>query len=289
MAFWGMEVKPKKPMPLSIERRLVVKQAAMLIEKPSSEPCVLSVSVAGSDQQFVVCRLHEGRLEHCTLELPFSPSDNAMLHLKGPHAVHLTGFLELEDEDEFDEMDEMKANGLGGDDEDDSDEEDDDDFDDEEDDEDDEDDGEEDDDDEDDEDDDEEDDDDDEEEEVVLPPPKKKVKTEAAPSPAPAKSLPADKKKAKGATPAPEPAPTSGKKKGASTPAPAPAPAAASTPSSSPGANPWSKVEEGKFKKALAANPEGTEDRWGKVAMAVGTRTKDQCKKKHTSDKKSGK
>jgi len=287
MAFWGMEVKPKKPMPLSIERRLVVKQAAMLIEKPSSEPCVLSVSVAGSDQQFVVCRLHEGRLEHCTLELPFSPSDKAMLHLKGPHAVHLTGFLELEDEDEFDEMDETKANGLGGDDEEDSDEEDDDDFDEEEED-DDEEDGEEDDDDEDDDDDDD-DDDDEEEEEVVLPPPKKKVKTEAAPSPAPAKSLPADKKKAKGATPAPEPAPTSGKKKGASTPAPAPAPAAASTPSSSPGANPWTKDEESKFKKALAANPEGTEDRWGKVAMAVGTRTKDQCKKKHTTDKKSAK
>ena len=119
MAFWGLEVKPKKAAKLSIERRLVVKQAALVIEKPSSEPCVLSVTVAGSDQSFVVCRLHEGRMEHCTLELPFSPNDGATLHLKGPHTLHLTGFLDVEDDDEFDEMDDEKAMGGNADDDDD--------------------------------------------------------------------------------------------------------------------------------------------------------------------------
>ena len=39
-------------------------------------------------------------------------------------------------------------------------------------------------------------------------------------------------------------------------------------------------------KKAVAANPEGTEKRWEKVAAAVGTRSKDQCKKKFATDKK---
>lgn len=117
MAFWGFEVKPKKEAPLLLERRLVIKQAALVVGKGgSSEPCVLSVSVGGGEQQFVVCRLHEGRAEHCTLELPFSPEDRAVLHLKGPHAVHLTGFLDLGDEDNFDEMDEEKAaaRGFGG-------------------------------------------------------------------------------------------------------------------------------------------------------------------------------
>ena len=96
-------------------------------------------------QQYVVCRLHEGKVEHCPLELPyatlgsnpdladfardhsphatalqriqtgllltrlscslarFTPEDQPMLHLKGAHAVHLTGFLEMEDEEELEE------------------------------------------------------------------------------------------------------------------------------------------------------------------------------------------
>ena len=114
MAFWATEVKPSKTaQPLILERRVVIKQAALVISKSSSEPCVLSVclslmptaastssvcvglvsqvSVKGSDQQFVVCRMHEGRMEHCTLELPFSPQDMTQLHLKGPHTIHLTG------------------------------------------------------------------------------------------------------------------------------------------------------------------------------------------------------
>ena len=72
-------------------------------------------------QQYVVCRLHEGKVEHCTLELPFSPRDNVNVHLKGPHPVHLMGFLELDDEDE---LREQEADGM----DDESDGEDDDDY-----------------------------------------------------------------------------------------------------------------------------------------------------------------
>ena len=45
MAFWGLEVKPgKQPAVLNLERRLVVKQAALVVAKPDPTPCVLSVS-----------------------------------------------------------------------------------------------------------------------------------------------------------------------------------------------------------------------------------------------------
>ena len=142
MAFWGLEVKPgKQPAVLNLERRLVVKQAALVVAKPDPTPCVLSVrrlsknspcaqlaadarplppqvSVGDAPQQYVVCRLHEGKVEHCTLELPFSPSDNVNVHLKGPHPVHLTGFLELDEEDE---LREQEADGIDDDDDDDDD------------------------------------------------------------------------------------------------------------------------------------------------------------------------
>ena len=246
MAFWGIECKPKKALPLAIERRLVVKQAALVIEKSNPEPCVLSVSVGSSNQQYVVCRLHEGKLEHCTLELPFSPSDNATLHLKGPHTIHLTGFLDMEDEDEFDEDADVAIRGGGAmdEDDDDEDEDDDDDFD-----------GVDDfDEDDDDEDDDEEEEDDDEDEddddEVVIPSSKKRA--------APAAPPPAKKAKAAAAAPPPKPA--------AADPA--------------PGANLWTKEEEAKFAKAMKQYPEGSDGRWEKVAAAVGTRSKQQCKKK---------
>ncbi|EOD33770.1 hypothetical protein EMIHUDRAFT_423609, partial [Emiliania huxleyi CCMP1516] len=107
MAFWGLEILPGKPMPLNLTRRLVVKQAALVVSKPAkkTEPCVLSVSVAEDEQRYVVCRLHEGVLEQCPMELPFSPGDEAQVHLSGGHAVHLTGFLELDHEDDTEDMD----------------------------------------------------------------------------------------------------------------------------------------------------------------------------------------
>eukprot|EP00962_Isochrysis_galbana_P058310 scaffold31302_cov101-Isochrysis_galbana.AAC.2 len=109
MAFWGIEIKPGKPASLNLTRRLVVKQAALVVSKASkkTEPCVLSVQVADDDQRYVVCRLHEGVLEQCPMELPFSPGDEATVHLTGAHAVHLTGFLELDDEDDMEDMDEI--------------------------------------------------------------------------------------------------------------------------------------------------------------------------------------
>ena len=102
---------PNESQPLMLERNLVVKQAAIVVGKRKSPagPCVLSVSVVGGKQQYVVCSLHEGAREHCALELPLSTSDNAILHLTGPHKVHLTGYLDVEEEDNVTERDDETA------------------------------------------------------------------------------------------------------------------------------------------------------------------------------------
>jgi len=109
MAFWGIEVKPNKPASLNLMRRLVIKQVALVVLKPSkkSEPCTLSIEVADDPQRYVLCRLHEGVFEQCAMEMPFSPGDEAKVHLTGAHAVHLTGFLDLDDEDDLEDMDDL--------------------------------------------------------------------------------------------------------------------------------------------------------------------------------------
>jgi len=297
MAFWGLEVKPgKMATALNIERRLVIKQAALVVEKAGkkAEPCVLSVSVGDSDQKFVVCRLHEGVMEQCPMELPFCPEDKARVYLSGGHTVHLTGFLDLDEDDDLNEMDDMsedsaegasssKANGAQAngnddlDDDEDDDEEDDGEEDDGEEDDGEEDDGEEDDGEEDDSEDDgdelddddlddDEEDFDDESEEEEVPVPTKAGKRPAA-------AAPVSAKKAKTAPAATTPAKTPSKS-ALATPASKSAAATATTP------NTWSKDEDTKLNKALSKFGEAADSRWEKVAGAVGSRSKDQCKKR---------
>ena len=209
-------------------------------------------------QQYVVCRLHEGKVEHCPLELPFTPEDQPLLHLKGAHAIHLTGFLEMEDEEELEEDEGMadatatkvaagrQANAGGATAEEDSEDEEDDSFEEGEEEE-----GEE-------EDDDEEEEDDEESDEEEAPPPAKAAKR---PTPA-AAAPPAKKAKAAAATPVAK----------AVTPA-------ASTPGT-PGANSWTKAEDAKLNAALKKVGPEVDNRWDKIAKEVGTRSKDQCKKR---------
>ena len=204
-------------------------------------------------QQYVVCRLHEGKVEHCPLELPFTPEDQPLLHLKGAHAIHLTGFLEMEDEEELEEDEGMadatatkvaagrQANAGGATAEEDSEDEEDDSFEE----------GEE-------EEDDDEDDDEEESDEEEAPPPAKAAKR---PTPA-AAAPPAKKAKAAAATPVAK----------AVTPA-------ASTPGT-PGANSWTKAEDAKLNAALKKVGPEVDNRWDKIAKEVGTRSKDQCKKR---------
>ena len=200
-------------------------------------------------QQYVVCRLHEGKVEHCPLELPFTPEDQPMLHLKGGHAVHLTGFLEMEDEDELEEAEGMKdatatkvaagrkaANGVADEDS----EEDDESF-------------------EEGEEESGEEEEESEEEEEEAPPPK------AGKRPTPATAAP-PAKKAKAAAATPVKAGT-------------PKAAAASTPGT-PGANSWTAAEDSKLTKALKKIGGEVDNRWDKIAKEVGTRNKDQCKKR---------
>ena len=56
MAFWGLEIKPgKNPTPLNLERRLVIKQAALSVSKSSPEPVVLSVRASILPQRATLC------------------------------------------------------------------------------------------------------------------------------------------------------------------------------------------------------------------------------------------
>ena len=117
MAFWALELTPHETAALSIGRNLVIKQASLFIEKETSgpkTPSVLSVRVAAdrADGTFTVCTLQEGRLEHCPLELCFSPGDEAQLQLSGPHKVHLTGFLDMDDADDWEDAEDRATAGA---------------------------------------------------------------------------------------------------------------------------------------------------------------------------------
>lgn len=61
MAFWGLEVKPGKATPLNLERRLVIKQAALCVSKPSPEPVVLSVRSRPAPSRRAGWSTHERR------------------------------------------------------------------------------------------------------------------------------------------------------------------------------------------------------------------------------------
>ena len=54
---------------------------------------------------------------------------------------------------------------------------------------------------------------------------------------------------------------------------------AASTPGT-PGANSWTQAEDTKLKAALKKVGPEADNRWDKIAKEVGTRSKDQCKKR---------
>jgi len=237
-------------------------------------------------------------MEHCSLELPFSPHDRTQLHLKGPHTVHLTGFLELDDEDELAEVDEPRGqNGarvqLVDDDDDDDDdddfddegEEDEDDDEDEEGEEDDDDDGEE---ESDDEGEEEADDDESEEEEVLVQASPIAGKKRAALPTAPAAKKPkADMVAATSAKQIKEAASTTaalGSKSSISKAASAPK-ATSGTPSMTVPSpvtptQPWTKQEDSKLQKAMAKYGGNVEGRWEKVAAEVGSRNAGQCKKR---------
>ena len=48
----------------------------------------------------------------------------------------------------------------------------------------------------------------------------------------------------------------------------------------SPSANSWSTAEDDKLQRALSKFGASVDNRWGKIAEEVGSRNKDQCKKR---------
>ena len=110
MSFWGMMVKPGKS-PTVLRRDLpdasiVLKQAALDPAGGASGTSVLSVSVGGASEKYVLCHLTPGTCDQWSLDIGFAPEDGEVqFHLTGKAAVHLTGFTELEEDDDDDEDD----------------------------------------------------------------------------------------------------------------------------------------------------------------------------------------
>ena len=48
----------------------------------------------------------------------------------------------------------------------------------------------------------------------------------------------------------------------------------------SPSANSWSAAEDEKLQRALGKFGASVDNRWGKIAQEVGSRNKEQCKKR---------
>ena len=107
-SFWGKVIKPgKQPTPLRDEDSqlvMVLKQAALAPDAAklsTTEPSTLSVSVGGKKETFVLCHLTPGKCEQWAIDLGFDADDEVFFHLTGKCPVHLTGFYEEPDEEDW--------------------------------------------------------------------------------------------------------------------------------------------------------------------------------------------
>ncbi|KAL8542742.1 hypothetical protein ACS0TY_003572 [Phlomoides rotata] len=93
MAFWGVEVKPGKPVTHLCEKargRLRISQATLGISdatKKSIVQCNL-----GKKSPVLLCVLLPNHTESCHLDLEFEESDDVVFSVIGPRSVYLTGY-----------------------------------------------------------------------------------------------------------------------------------------------------------------------------------------------------
>ncbi|KAL1543431.1 peptidylprolyl isomerase [Salvia divinorum] len=93
MAFWGVEVKPGKPITHSCEkatRRLRISQATLGFGE-SSKSSVVQCNV-GNRSPVLLCVLLPGRMESSHIELEFEEADDVVFSVVGPRSVYLTGY-----------------------------------------------------------------------------------------------------------------------------------------------------------------------------------------------------
>ncbi|GER26390.1 peptidyl-prolyl cis-trans isomerase [Striga asiatica] len=93
MAFWGIEVKPWKPVVHSTEKargRLRVSQATLGIGG-AKEKSIVQCNV-GKRSPVLLCVLLPNLTESCHLDLEFEEADDVVFSVVGPRSVYLTGY-----------------------------------------------------------------------------------------------------------------------------------------------------------------------------------------------------
>ncbi|KAL6494067.1 hypothetical protein OROGR_031976 [Orobanche gracilis] len=93
MAFWGIEVKPGKPITHYCEKargRLRISQATLGIGEAAKRTTV-QCNVANRSPVFL-CALLPNKTESCHLDLEFEEADDVVFSVLGPRSVYLTGY-----------------------------------------------------------------------------------------------------------------------------------------------------------------------------------------------------
>lgn len=93
MAFWGVEVKPGKPVIHSCEKargRLRISQATLGIGD-ATKKSIVQCNV-GKRSPVLLCALLPNQTESCHLELEFQEADDVIFSVIGPRSAYLTGY-----------------------------------------------------------------------------------------------------------------------------------------------------------------------------------------------------
>ncbi|KAI3444685.1 hypothetical protein Pfo_001350 [Paulownia fortunei] len=93
MAFWGIEVKPGKPITHSCEKargRLRISQATLGIGE-ATKKTIVQCNV-GNRSPVLLCALLPNKTESCHLDLEFEEADDVVFSVIGPRSVYLTGY-----------------------------------------------------------------------------------------------------------------------------------------------------------------------------------------------------
>ncbi|GFP82265.1 peptidyl-prolyl cis-trans isomerase fkbp43 [Phtheirospermum japonicum] len=93
MAFWGVEVKPGKPITHYCENargRLRISQATLGIGESTSK--IIVQCNVGKRSPVLLCALLPNKTESCHLDLEFEEPDDVVFSVIGPRSVYLTGY-----------------------------------------------------------------------------------------------------------------------------------------------------------------------------------------------------
>ncbi|CAH9094324.1 unnamed protein product [Cuscuta epithymum] len=93
MSFWGIEVKPAKPVTHVFDQtrgRLRISQATLGIGSANTKSLVQCN--VGNKAPLFLCALLPERTESCHLDLEFEEAENVVFSVLGPRSIHLTGY-----------------------------------------------------------------------------------------------------------------------------------------------------------------------------------------------------